>query len=241
MNRYIAYFDVMGFTDYVYRTSHGKVVGRLKQLSDAVKAFNNINSAMASEADPEIGKPFFAKGIIFSDTVLFYSEGDTEDDLLMVLSTATNFMDFTMSREIPIKGALAHGEFEANPTDQIYCGRPLIDAYKLADETKCYAAVLHHSIEKRLPLDLKIPLHVHRAEVPMEKGNITHYFVNPSTQPSFTETLHIFYDTVSGSTRKYVDNTIHLYKDHQKLMNEYHQDKMDRARKRKRDLRKSTR
>jgi len=227
MARYIAYFDVMGFKDFAYRNPHQELVRLLQLLSNSVSAFDSVNAKSRTQnllggitSLQEQAEDVFAKSVLFSDTVLFYTDSDTDADLERILATAHAFLGSSFQDKIPIKGALAHGDFEVDKTNSIYCGRPLIDAYELAEEVYCYAAILHHTIEAKLNQSRTVSALVFEGKVPLKSGHVTHKYINPSRDEGFKESLSTLYLSASGRVRRYVDNTAELYSQHDKLIYE---------------------
>ena len=157
--------------------------------------------------------------VIFSDSILLVSEDDTELSARAIIAVACFLLGSSFTKGIPIKGALAYGEQTADFTKSLYFGRPLIDAYTLQDELQMYGVVLHHSMENHLKqhgMIAKMEGLCH-CELPLKGCNVSHYCV--SVQPFFdvkkddpVSCISKMYDTVSGNTRRYVDNTIQLIK-----------------------------
>jgi hypothetical protein len=153
--------------------------------------------------------------VIFSDSILFVSEDDSRASALQILFESAFLLYYSFSEGIPLKGALAYGKQTADFGRSLHFGRPLIDAYELQDELYMYGVVLHHSMEKYLKgrrLIEKSPVLCH-CDVPLKGGNVRHYCID--TKPFGSEKadriiskISEMYDTVSGSTRLYVDNTI---------------------------------
>lgn len=207
--RFVAYFDIMGFKDLTYRYNHSAV----KEIMDRVcKAVENLKE-FRDDVLKKIAPP-----IMFSDSIIFVSHGDTQEDADDLIITATYFLCEMLVARVPIKGALAYGVFTADFNKSSFFGRPLVDACLLAEEMHFYGAVLHHSVESYLSLHKEescaIALTL-RSSVPMKGGPVTHSYADwrhfmkdGQTQESVLEP---FYSTVSGSTRRYVDNTISIY------------------------------
>ena len=217
-NRFLAYFDIMGFKDLIYRNDHAKVEGIIDKMTECVEAINSVADEHINNGNPEMA----VKPAMFSDSVIFVSQSDDIVDACYTIFVASCFMWSMFDNEIPIKGALAYGRFTADFEKSKFFGRPLVDAYLLAEEVHFYGAVLHHTIENFLhgkthkSLDLIQP-HLKKKPVPMKGGNIAHLFVDwthhvGTTDDKSAETMMDgFYRTVSGSTRKYVDNTLAVY------------------------------
>ena len=55
-----------------------------------------------------------------------------------------------MSMQIPIKGVIAQGIFSYDKENELYFGKPLVDAYLLHEELKYYGIVVHNTAEKTI-------------------------------------------------------------------------------------------
>ncbi|NOU35546.1 MAG: hypothetical protein HOO88_02035 [Kiritimatiellaceae bacterium] len=207
--RFVAFFDIMGFKDLVYRNDHKEVQKIMARVCKTVASLEKFRGDVLKNIAPPI---------MFSDSIIFVSHGNTPEDADDLLLTATYLLCEMLVARVPIKGALAYGLFTADFEKSSFFGRPLVDACLLAEEMHFYGAILHHSVEPHLPPHKEksdnIALTL-RAPVPMKGGPVTHSYADwrhfmkdGQTQESVLEP---FYSTVSGSTRRYVDNTIGVY------------------------------
>ncbi|MBM3157368.1 MAG: hypothetical protein FJ004_08815 [Chloroflexi bacterium] len=115
-----------------------------------------------------------------------------------------------------MKGAIAYGEQTADFDTSLHFGRPLVDAYKLQNELLLYTVVLHHTMEQYL-IEKAIMQKLEGNDIfkyptPLKEGKITHYVVDWSpfvdANDDLKSALSQLYGSVSGSPRRYVDNTI---------------------------------
>lgn len=222
--RFIAYFDIMGFKDLIYRSDHSVVSNLMNAVSDTVSTIR-YREDESLKKDARGKKKDFDKGIVlptlFSDSVLFISRSNTIFDARKVAYAASFFLYHMFSACVPVKGALAYGMFTADFKASKFFGRPLVDAYLLTEETYFYGAVLHHSFEKymhdnkyeELPGTILIHKPVH-----MKSGLVTHSFIDwrvhlkiRKEMEQSESMIEQFYRSVSGSTRQYVDNTRLVY------------------------------
>jgi hypothetical protein len=157
------------------------------------------------------------------------SESNTEKDLKTIVFAASIFLYEMMSKSIPVKGALAFGQFTADFELSKFFGIPLVDAYLLAEETKFYGAAIHQTIDKYIydsdqidndyTFDNALSKYM---KVPMKQGKINHRILKweeyigigsyDDSGKSAADILEIFYHTASGNVRSYVDNSIEVYK-----------------------------
>jgi len=208
--RFVAYFDIMGFKDRVYRNYH-EVSNMMYKLDEFISLMKKLDSRYSTNLKP----------IVFSDTILFISPSDSPSDLENVLSVCAFFLADMIAKKIPIKGAIAHGTFTTDYEKSLYFGLPLIDAYLLTNQVFFYGALLHNSIEKYLE-EIKnkqsidnVMKFIARKPIPTKSGLINHSYISLKfdwSKYSFErEMLEAFYLDVSGKPRKYVDNSLLVY------------------------------
>lgn len=214
-DRFIALFDIMGFKDLIYRSSHKDVLAKIKVVSTFASKMRDQSEEIKGVLT---GSPYkLLCPIIFSDTILFATDSNTELDLNSLIYTSSLFLGTMLNFQVPIKGAVSRGVFTCDRENSIYVGRPLVDAYLLAEEVNFYGAVLHHSAEIGMDGVMAQRL-VCKGKVPMKQGLITHRYLNLMGEArkdlgssDFDERLEKLYDSASGAVRKYVDNTKDVY------------------------------
>jgi len=86
----------------------------------------------------------------FSDTFIFYSQGDSRDSFLTLDSVAGSFFLAMLAQGIAFRGALTCGEFYADRTRDIFVGPALIEAYKYAEKQDWIGYVLTPQASLRL-------------------------------------------------------------------------------------------
>jgi len=217
--RYIAYFDIMGFKDRVYREPHKSIDEMLDYVLEELHWPFDLEPPKGQRR--KRGSHFLSYHVVFSDTILFYSRDTKDLDLSALLHQSHSLLFNCLLAGIPIKGALAKGRFTADPIKSKYFGLPLIDAYQLAEEVHFYGAAMHHSIESDVDRIAKDPnfswITVKKGPIPMKDGKITHYYLsrkslrNTDVSSLDSEYITPLYHQVSGRIRKYVDNTEWLY------------------------------
>ena len=177
-DRFIAYFDVMGFKDFSYRNSHEDVAKMMNLLSTQVQDIRDVEEELLNqeiETKVDLEKAIIMP-VIFSDTIILISGSNTIYDARKSIISASFFLLKMMKNTVPVKGALAYGRLTADFTKSVYFGRPLIDAYLLSEETHFYGATLHHSFEKYLSenesVNIPNPI-LKQQKVPMKIGQVT--------------------------------------------------------------------
>ena len=216
-NRFIGFFDIMGFSNLVYTNTHKTVLKKLEKLSSYVKGLDN--SEFGQEGDITI-----LKTAIFSDSLIFITDNDSVDAGIHLLLICAKVYELCCKLGIPIKGSFSHGEFTADFEKSLFFGKPLIEAYQLEEELHLYSAVLHHSFEKKLineeysNAELSNNIRLIKYKTPLKGGKSWHYHLNwifyselikdkKLNRKPIDLWIQNFYKTVSGKTRQYVDNT----------------------------------
>lgn len=209
-NRFVAFFDIMGFKDLVERNSHSEVVSKLQLLKTTLKALEIANSK-DSLKQYDVGE---TKSITFSDSIVIFSESNTEKDANKILLDSGFLINKALEYKIGIKGAISYGEVTVDFENSLFFGRPIIDAYLLHDQLHMYSAVLDHHFEKIIQT---FTLHEFFQKsfisynACLKTGKVHHKLVCPPLSKyveSQIENCKALYNTVSGSPRIYIDNTI---------------------------------
>jgi hypothetical protein len=220
--RYVAFLDIMGFSDLVYRSEHLVVKEKMTKLSTLVK------DIIQNKGKDEL------KSVIFSDSILIISKNSTKESLDGILFTLQNFFVHCLVNKIPLKGSVSKGLFTANFESSLFFGQPIIDAFKLQEELQMYGVILDHNTEEDISKYKDLyEGYCLSSPVPTKNGNITHTSINwmmwyntlkeiEQIERAEVETLkdiHMkpepslklvkeFFKDMSGYPRKYVDNTI---------------------------------
>ncbi len=222
-NRFVAFMDIMGFQDRVFRDNHNDVLDIMKELSNCLTAINNVaekRMAVSNIQNEKENVDFSCvKAVFFSDSIFIVSSDDSIISFARLCATANFIIAKAMLKKIPMKGAIAYGEMTSDFNRSIHFGKPLIDAYNLQQELYLYAVVLHHTAEKELInrkiLNIFEKQRLSKYNVPLKNGIAYHYVLkwdnNLIKQPC-DEIASTFYETVSGQVRCYVDHTLEFAK-----------------------------
>lgn len=219
-NIFVAFLDIMGFKDRVFREEHKDVKKMLESLRPAIeeiekeakKRLQGQITLQEKEKTANTASSFIFP-VSFSDSIILFSSDDSSDSGVDIILDAAVILSEAIKNEIPMKGAIAFGEMTVDIDKSLYFGKPLIDAYELQNELQLYGIVLHHTAEKRFK-DLKME-HILGSSlagnysVPMKSGKINYHFLNwgfMSENPM--DSVNKMYNSVSGSPRIYVDNTL---------------------------------
>ncbi len=207
--RLLLYADFMGFKSLVETKHHLDLKGKLtrfrQELNDRIEVFCPGDNL---------------RFVQFSDSLLFVVDGVDERMFKLITQATICLMHVSMMFEFPLKGVIAQGEFSYDKEDELYLGKPLVDAYLLQEQVKYYGVVVHNSAEKTVK-DYKSRLYPYvNTEVNIDKARVRHYhlcwnFLNKDLrEDDLTDTCEVWLDTiaerVSGYPRIYIDNTIKI-------------------------------
>lgn len=119
--RWFAYFDLLGFSNLVQRTSIEQVMPLYQE------ALNQL------ERSPEDKK---AQGIYvswFSDTFIIYSRGSKAEDFANIEHVSRLFFQHLILNKIAVRGSLTFGDLYSQQEKNIFIGPALIDAYRYGE------------------------------------------------------------------------------------------------------------
>jgi len=142
-NRYVAYFDVLGFREAVTNNVN-EACGVLEDirlsLEEALKT--------PSECDPAFFKDR-VDGICFSDSIILFTRSDGPADLGSILISSGHFFARALYRCVPLRGGISHGKFCVDFAKDLYCGIPLITASDSAENAQWSGIVVEGSVADR--------------------------------------------------------------------------------------------
>jgi hypothetical protein len=215
--RFVAIIDIMGFKDMVARNPHKIVFERMQKLAETQ---NLIDLIYVDESDGQMD----IMSITFSDSIMIFSVDDSKESFENIANCTSYVVNQAIFNNIPMKGAIAHGEISADRKSQIYFGQPIIDAHLLQEELNYYGVVAHFSVDQYIKNNPTSNEEKNFVEIntPFKSGMIVHsnldwlsgFDANAKVHnlPGLHEYLRNLKLTVSGHPRKYVDNTIEVFK-----------------------------
>ena len=216
-NRFVAFFDIMGFKDLVQRNSHDDILIKLKTLKNVLKELEGMDSESKEALKKLKTEKLQTRSITFSDSIIIFSKGDTVADFNKIVLDSYLLLHKAIERGIGIKGALSYGRITVDFENSLFFGQPIIDAYLLHDELLLYAVILDNNIEAKqtalgehnLPNDLLVD-----CKIPLRSGKIKHRLIKSSRKMTNNTISHLekLYESVSGKPRLYIDNTIEFLK-----------------------------
>jgi len=145
--RFVAFFDILGFGTWVESEGSKKVFTYVRGFLNLMVRSSLPGSTVHQDMSVDIQKSDIGY-INFSDSIVFYSRNDSYHCLKAMLTVCGEFMNVVIcGPSRMLRGAIAHGEFYADPKANAYVGKALIDAYKLEEDQDWLGLSLHDSVE----------------------------------------------------------------------------------------------
>ena len=104
-NRFVAFLDILGFKDRVFREKHQDV---LNNLLDFRKTLQEIDNTSKGDIPATI-KSFTVKPAMFSDSIILFSSDSSLMSARILIVQTQSLIEKAISIGIPIKGAIAFG------------------------------------------------------------------------------------------------------------------------------------
>lgn len=142
-DRFVGFFDIMGFKDNVLKNKHEDILKMLENIK-------NINTAIIDGTMQNMAANTNLRSFQFSDSFFIFSVSNTPRDLFNLLRRSRVLLGYCFSEKIPLKGALSFGKITADFDKSIFIGQPIIDAYLLHESIDMFGAALDHNAEKNL-------------------------------------------------------------------------------------------
>jgi len=172
-NRYVAYFDIMGFKDMVFRNSHNDIYEMMKKIDRQIMINANINWSDVKDK--------LIKTTTYSDSIIIYSKDDNYNSFCSFAATVASLTHDLLTDAIPHKGAVAFGIMTLDTDNSIFFGRPLIDAYLLQEELTFYGIIVHSSFEQEIfKKNYEESSVIKRYLCNLKNGNAFHYTIGES-------------------------------------------------------------
>ena len=145
--RYVAHLDILGMSELTLK-DFGLAWACLCRFAQARNRVNNFSLELL----PSHRHLLLADRVhivTFSDTLLLFTRSDEEDDLLCALTFFTELFGQSTSFSVPIRGGLAHGLFQVNLDESLFCGPALVNAYSLGESVQWMGLVVDDVVAQR--------------------------------------------------------------------------------------------
>jgi hypothetical protein len=162
MKTYIAYFDHLGFKDFIERNdfeTQKRGVGNILRDIERAAADGKLKDApygvVADLSHTTI------QVLNFSDTILFWTQDDSEESLIEILKVAYRYNWGATTFFFPARGALSFGEIQhldysdKNEKGGTYhvnsiFGKGLVDVYQKAESSDWSGATIDNSVIEKI-------------------------------------------------------------------------------------------
>lgn len=222
--RFVLYMDIMGFKDRVMAKT-------TKKLKESLLDLRAKNKKLKPLLDGGGNAEKLMKMVQFSDSILVVSYGKEKDDLNRITKAAVILMQSALETKFALRGAIACGEMVFDEKNQLFVGKPLVDAYLLEQEMCHYGIIFHHSAEeivKKVADEMKekgsVPINekeryfpIKDCEINLKGGKSKHYQIlwhqvkdnlrQGDISKEALQWLDELRKRVSGNPRVYLDNT----------------------------------
>lgn len=187
METFIAFFDILGFKEFI-NNNDLKEVKRLFEhlLRDTQTAVSGEKYVQlnASTIIPDL-KQQKVNCLHISDSIVFWTNSNTEDDFKDLVAVCHSFYWRSLQTTFPLRGCLTHGEIDFNPAtikninsvnfyNYSLIGKGLVNAYLKAESIEYAGCVLDKiAIEKvtdKLINDLIYDQKICMYKVPFKTG-----------------------------------------------------------------------
>ena len=138
VSNFAAHFDMLGFGSAVQKDFH-EAWGALSDLWYAMdKALCTVPIPIAT------GMPLVdrVRSEFFSDSVILYTPGDSDEDLIAILIAAATLFGGSLRRCVPLRGGIGHGRFQMDPSKRLFMGESLVKAHRVGENAQWLGIVL---------------------------------------------------------------------------------------------------
>ncbi|MEW5895059.1 MAG: hypothetical protein AB1650_04820 [Candidatus Omnitrophota bacterium] len=154
-NRYVAYFDMLGLKS---ATKRDPAIA-WESLVSLRHSMDEISKLVVHVQDGDVLLKNRVKVFILADSVLLFTAEDSHYDLTAILLLTSELFAKCLSKCVPMRGAITHGELFYNFDLNLFAGRPFVRAYELEKAANWSGIVVDEVVaekyqEKNLPRTL---------------------------------------------------------------------------------------
>jgi hypothetical protein len=153
---YIALFDILGFKQTIFDTpleELKKVLGdEFNELLDMTISFSIPDGRKDSNGNIERTREYCSY-IRFSDTIIIFSDDETDICLGHILLAARKLIGFMIIKGLPVRGAITKGELYVDTNNSLVLGEGLIRAYEL-EQIQEWSGAIVDPVRIEVPDDL---------------------------------------------------------------------------------------
>ncbi|WP_061290347.1 hypothetical protein [Azotobacter vinelandii] len=150
-DRFVAHFDMLGMSTLTKRDPESA----WQKLCDLSRARNERLHLEIERSDTNEILTDQVHSFIFSDTMIAFSKGNTQNDALALILLTTEVFTQALHYCIPLRGGISQGRFSFNFAANLFSGPALADAYELGETAQWLGIVVDErtaEIAKSIPL-----------------------------------------------------------------------------------------
>lgn len=125
MKRFVAFLDILGFKDIVENREHTALIELIKTFKSAVDQSNSLH--LTKDLNDKVS---LVNYITFSDSIVLYTDGMESYDFFRLVHAVKILIGCSLGGGTPLRGSIAHGDFYADKTNNIFVGKALVTAYQ---------------------------------------------------------------------------------------------------------------
>lgn len=145
--RFVAHIDILGMSAIMEKDADEAwtLLSDLIDLRDEVgnfkiKFLHSNEQVIVSEA---------IHTVTFSDTVMLFTNGDSDTELRCMIVLVTEMLNKAMFRCVPVRAGLSYGKFFFNIDKSMYAGPALIEAYRVGESAQWLGICLSESVREK--------------------------------------------------------------------------------------------
>lgn len=177
--RLVAHFDILGMSALVDR-DFSEAWGMLGDLVD-VQRNARMHEYEFVETNERVDVFRQIQSVTFSDTLLLFTQGATPAELKALIILSTEIFHKALFNCVPIRAAVAIGEFRFDTQRSMYAGPALIEAYRVGEAAQWLGICIAPSL-RDLALAQRMKSRQSDVivdwEVPLKHGNDVRAVVN---------------------------------------------------------------
>lgn len=180
-NRYVAFFDILGFSSWVETMGSEEVFVYIRGFLNLMVRASMPNSVVNPDMSVDLESSIISY-INFSDSIVYYSKDDSYESFHSMLKVCAELINIVICGPTRmIRGAISHGEFYADPENNAYVGKALIDAYRLEENQEWLGVSLDSIIEDTenfIQAQKEFPHLIVQSLVPLKNSSKKPYCLN---------------------------------------------------------------
>lgn len=169
---FVSFVDILGFRNLlgnnpsfsglskIYR-SVGRILYGIREIHRTGKPNEFYESLMPLEKDPYVYEILTNNFYNFSDSIIFYinASDDKEENIkrFRVICWITNvfiaksiLVGDSRVFELPLRAGIAYGSAIMDRINKIHIGKPIVDAYELAEHQNWMGGAIHPSVPEKI-------------------------------------------------------------------------------------------